>query len=78
MAMLQLLANGLSEKQIAHKLGKNVSTTRVQIMRMRTRLGMNTLYQLVAVAVEEGWIQISSADPRPGFRGQRSRFHGNG
>ena len=55
--MLQMLAEGMSQKQIAHALGKNVQTTRVHFARLRTRLGAETLYQLMATAVEKGWVK---------------------
>jgi len=58
--MLQMLAEGMSQKQIAHALGANARTTRVLFMRMRDRLGMHTLYQLMATAVEKGWVKLQS------------------
>jgi DNA-binding CsgD family transcriptional regulator len=62
--MLQMLAEGMSEKQIAHALGKNVRTTRVHFSRLRTRLGMETLYQLMAHSVEEGWVRLTKKDKK--------------
>lgn len=64
--MLQMLADGMSQKQVAHALGENVRTTRVQFMRMRNRLGMDSLYQLMAIAVEKGWVKFKKKDKRPG------------
>jgi DNA-binding NarL/FixJ family response regulator len=63
---LQMLAEGMSQKQIAHALGQNVGTTRAYFTRLRARLGMDTLYQLMATAVERGWVKLKSKnDDRP-------------
>jgi len=58
--MLQMLAEGLSEKQIAFKLEMNPGTARVIFLRLRTRLGMQSMYQLVAHSVHRGWVQLKS------------------
>ena len=64
--MLQMLAEGLSEKQIAFELGMNVGTARVIFLRLRTRLGMQSMYQLMAHSVHRGWVKLkTNKDERP-------------
>lgn len=66
--MLQMLAEGVSEKQIAYELEMNPGTVRVIFLRLRTRLGMETLYQLMAHSVHRGWVKLKkpTKDERPG------------
>ena len=65
--MLQMLAEGMSEKQIAFELGMNPQTARGTFLRLRTRLGMASLYQLMAHSVQKGWVRITSnKDERAG------------
>lgn len=53
-----LVVEGLTFKQIALRTGGKVSTTKKNFQRMRNRMGDITLYQLVALSVERGWIKI--------------------
>lgn len=57
-----LIREGLTMKQIALKTGKRVGTTKQHFNRMRTRLGNLTLYQLVALSVEQGWIRMQVSE----------------
>ncbi len=59
--MLQMLAEGMSEKQIAHALGMSASTARATFLRLRTRLGMQSMYQLMAHAVQRKWVELQSS-----------------
>lgn len=56
--MLQMLADGKSGKQIARELGKNEQTLRGHFRRVRTRLGVDTMYQVMAISVKKGWITV--------------------
>lgn len=58
--MLQMLVEGLSEKQIAFELGMNLATARWIFLRLRTRLGLQSTYQLVAHSVHRGWVRLTS------------------
>jgi DNA-binding NarL/FixJ family response regulator len=55
--VLQLLVSeGLSRKQIARRLNKTERTIQYHCAEIRARLGLNTLHQVVAVAVEYGLV----------------------
>lgn len=57
--LLQMLAEGKTPKQIAYELGKNARTLRVHFSHIRSRLGVETMYQVMAVAVKKGWVSVS-------------------
>lgn len=57
--MLQMLADGYTQKQIAMELGKNVQTMKQHFYKARERLGVETMYQLMAVAVRKGWVKVN-------------------
>lgn len=56
--MLQMLANGMSGKQIAYKLGIHEKTIRTYFRRLKAKLGVETMYQVVGISVKMGWIVI--------------------
>lgn len=58
--MLAMLAcDGLTMKEIAGRTGRALNTTKHRFLRMRRRYGNLTMYQLVALSVERGWVTIS-------------------
>ena len=56
--ILDLLANGLTQKQIAAVMGIRYETTRMHMKNVRKRLAFETTEQAVAVAVKRGWIEF--------------------
>lgn len=60
--IVQLAANGLSDKEIAHGLGINMCTVRTYWERLRKRLGTTNRTQSVAVAISMGWIDVDLTD----------------
>ena len=55
--ILQLLVTeGLTYKEIALRLGRKSSTIKNHMAQMRTRVGLNSTPQVIAVAVEYGWV----------------------
>ncbi len=60
--LLQMLADGKSGKQIAMEMGIHEQTLRTHFSRMRSRIGVETMYQVVAVSVKKGWIKVPPAD----------------
>jgi DNA-binding CsgD family transcriptional regulator len=61
--LLQMLVqDGMTMKQIAFKTGRNLGTTKANFKRIRKRLGDITLYQLVALSVERGWVRVRLVD----------------
>ena len=51
-----LVRDGLTQKQIAFHLGRNTDTIKHHCERIRKKVGVNSMYQVVAVAVSLGWI----------------------
>lgn len=60
--ILQLLVEGMPQKQIAMELGLSAKTVKryFSLIRKKTRVG--STYQLVAVAVERGWVKAPRVD----------------
>ena len=58
MQIVHLLAReGLNQKQIAGRLKRRERTIKMHFARMREQLGVDSMYQVVAVAVQRGWIK---------------------
>lgn len=51
--VVDLLARGLSYKEIAHKLGKRPGTVSTQVHSARSRIGARTAIELVVLAVKD-------------------------
>jgi DNA-binding NarL/FixJ family response regulator len=52
--ILQLMADGLSGKEIARRIGVSYSTLRTHIQNILTRLGVHTKVEALAVAIRHG------------------------
>jgi DNA-binding NarL/FixJ family response regulator len=57
LTILQLLVDGLSQKEAAVTLGIRHATIRAQLKDLRDRWEFHTLEQAVATAVKRGWVQ---------------------
>ena len=60
--VLQMLVNGLTQRQISIELKKNIRNVRRCFTRVRKRLGVGTLYQVIAISVSYGWVDITHPD----------------
>lgn len=54
--MLTLLSGGLSQTQIAARLGISLRTVRHHMAGLRERLGLETTQQVLAAATVQGWL----------------------
>lgn len=59
--MRLLVEEGMTQKQIALQLGRDLVTVKRHAQAIRKRLGGVTLHQAVAIAVMRGWVSIPSA-----------------
>lgn len=55
--LLQMLADGKSQKQIALELGIDARNVRSRFYKLRSRLEVDTLFQAIAVATKKGWVR---------------------
>jgi Response regulator containing a CheY-like receiver domain and an HTH DNA-binding domain len=60
--ILQMLVDGLTQQQIAIELKRNVRNTKRHFAKMRKRLGVETMYQVVALSVSYGWVDLENLD----------------
>lgn len=58
--MRLLVEEGMTQKQIALQLGRDLVTIKRHSQAIRKRLGGVTLHQAVAIAVMHGWVSIPS------------------
>jgi len=56
--ILQYLANGCKQEQVAVVLGIGYETVRTQLRLLRARLNVNTLEQTIALAAKRGWVNV--------------------
>ena len=60
--LLQMLADGKSGKVIAFELGIHEKTLRTHFVRLRSRLGVETLYQVMAISAKKGWVKVGRTE----------------
>ena len=51
-----LVEEGLTQKQISLNLNKGSTTIKHHLRQIRMKVGVASMYQVVAVAVELGWV----------------------
>lgn len=51
-----LVMEGLTQKQIALRLQRDPNTIKHHCERIRKKVGVESMYQVVAVAVDQGWV----------------------
>jgi DNA-binding NarL/FixJ family response regulator len=56
--VLELTSQGLTEKEIAHKLGLSKWTIDSYMQELRLRLGARNKAQMLMLAVAAGWVAI--------------------
>ncbi|MEM7031323.1 MAG: LuxR C-terminal-related transcriptional regulator [Chloroflexota bacterium] len=59
LTVLQLLAEGLSNKEIAHKLAIKPRTVNFHLDNLYTKLGVHSRTEAVMQAVQQGWLDMS-------------------
>lgn len=57
-----MVVKGLTQKQIALELKCSRGTVKEHLQRARRKIGANSIYQVVAVAVEYGWVSAPRVD----------------
>lgn len=57
-----MIVEGLTQNQIALELGCKRVTVKEHLTRIRQKVGAVSTYQLVAIAVERGWVQAPRVD----------------
>jgi DNA-binding NarL/FixJ family response regulator len=55
--VIRLLAQGLNDYQVAHRLGISIVTVRRRVQRFSKRIGARTRIQAMAFAVRWGWVE---------------------
>lgn len=58
-----LVMEGLTQKQIALRLKRDPNTIKHHCERIRKKVGVESLYQVVAVAVDQGWVTAPQMQP---------------
>jgi DNA-binding NarL/FixJ family response regulator len=60
--LLQLLAQGKANKEIAHELGRSINTVKTQIARLCARMRVTGRVALVVAALKLGWIALDEIE----------------
>jgi len=60
--IILLAVEGLNQKQIAYRLKRDRGTIKMHFAQIRRQLGVVSMYQAVAVAVQRGWIVAPKVD----------------
>ena len=61
-----LVYEGLTQKQIALRLERDPDTIKHHCERIRKKVGVDSMYQVVAVAVDLGWVMAPQVQERNG------------
>lgn len=56
--ILQLVATGVTNRQVAHRLSISVNTVKVHLRNIFTKLGAESRTEATMIAVQEGWVQV--------------------
>ncbi|MBN1813323.1 MAG: hypothetical protein JXA14_15920 [Anaerolineae bacterium] len=63
--ILQLVATGVTNRQVAHRLSISVNTVKVHLRNIFTKLGAESRTEATMIAVQEGWVQVDGAGQAP-------------
>ena len=56
--ILQMVATGVTNRQIAHKLGISINTVKVHLRNIFTKLGAESRTEATMISVREGWVSL--------------------
>ena len=59
--VLQLVATGLQNKEIAQKLGLSLATVRNHVQNTRTKLDVHSKLEMISIAFRKGWVRKAAA-----------------
>jgi DNA-binding CsgD family transcriptional regulator len=60
--ILQLVATGVTNRQVAHQLDISVNTVKVHLRNIFTKLGAESRTEATMIAVQEGWVLVEGVD----------------
>ncbi|HHH41798.1 MAG TPA: helix-turn-helix domain-containing protein [Chloroflexi bacterium] len=63
--ILQLVATGVTNKEVAHRLGISVNTVKVHLRNIFAKLGAESRTEATMIAVQKGWVVIPQAEAPP-------------
>jgi DNA-binding CsgD family transcriptional regulator/N-acetylneuraminic acid mutarotase len=63
--LLQLVATGVTNREVAHRLSISVNTVKVHLRNVFTKLGVESRTEATMVAVREGWVVVEGAEEAP-------------
>ncbi|MCP4542210.1 MAG: hypothetical protein GY832_34235 [Chloroflexi bacterium] len=63
--LLQLVATGVTNREVAQRLSISVNTVKVHLRNIYTKLGAESRTEATMVAVREGWVVIEGAEETP-------------
>ncbi|HIQ01225.1 MAG TPA: response regulator transcription factor, partial [Anaerolineales bacterium] len=63
--VLNLVATGASNKEVAHRLHISVNTVKVHLRNIFTKLGAESRTEATMIAVREGWVVVPEVRPTP-------------
>ena len=67
--ILQLVATGVTNREVAFRLDISVNTVKVHLRNIFTKLGAESRTEATMIAVQEGWVQVEGADQAPQAEG---------
>ncbi len=60
--LLQLVATGVTNRQVAQRLSISVNTVKVHLRNIYTKLGAESRTEATMIAVREGWVTVKGAE----------------
>jgi DNA-binding CsgD family transcriptional regulator/N-acetylneuraminic acid mutarotase len=60
--ILRLVATGVTNRQVGHRLGISVNTVKVHLRNVFTKLGAESRTEATMIAVQEGWVAVEGAN----------------
>jgi len=65
--ILRLVATGVTNREVGHRLSISVNTVKVHLRNIFTKLGAESRTEATMIAVQEGWVTVEGAgEPAPG------------
>jgi DNA-binding CsgD family transcriptional regulator/N-acetylneuraminic acid mutarotase len=63
--ILQMVATGVTNRQVAHRLSISVNTVKVHLRNIFTKLGAESRTEATMIAVREGWVAVEGTGEAP-------------